>query len=233
VADDAATEPLAPGAGDDAAARSESVAVRSERIFDLARTTAFSDGVFAIAITLLVLTIDVPKVADPSELARALGDLSESFRSYAISFAVIGLLWFRHHRMFACLGEVDARMVVLNLVYLAFVAFIPFPTDVLGEYGGEPVSVALYAGTIAAVGLLAIWMWIHAFRAGLLSDAGAEQVREYSPVTMAIVPAVMLASIPVAYLVSPYAAEYVWLLIFLGRFVARRTAPRFGDPPAA
>ena len=231
MADDAATEPLAPGAGDDAAARSESETVRSERVFDLARTTAFSDGVFAIAITLLVLTIEVPKV-DPGELARAIGDLSDSFRSYAISFAVIGLLWFRHHRMFAALGEVDARTVVVNLVYLGFVAFIPFPTDVLGEYGNEPISVALYAGTIAVVGLLAAWRWMHAFRAGLLTKAGAELISEYSPVTMLIVPAVMLASIPVAYLVSPDVAEWTWLLIFLGRVVARRRAPRFGNPPA-
>ncbi len=201
----------------------ESAETRRERVFDLARTTAFSDGVFAIAITLLVLTIEAPKLSDPSDLPAALGELSDSFFSYAVSFAVIGLLWFRHHRFFGSLAEVDGQLVILNLAYLAFVSFIPFPTNLIGEYPEEPIAVALYAGTIAMVGLIALVMWRYANAAGLVSPGRQYLADRATVVVLAIVPVVMLISIPIAYLVSPTAAMYSWALIFLGRAVAIRS----------
>lgn len=199
-----------------------STETRRERIYDRDRTTAFSDGVFAIAITLLVLTIEVPKVSDPSELPSAIGDLSDSFISYGISFAVIGLLWFRHHGFFGQLSEVDGPLLVLNLAYLALVAFIPFPTNILGEYPAQPISIALYSGTIGLVGLLSMAMWRHARVAGLLNTRGLQTVREISSWGGAVVPAVMALSIVLAYAVDARLALWSYLLIFLGRLAATR-----------
>ncbi len=107
-----------------------------ERAFDYARTVALSDGVFAIALTLLVLNITVPLLA-PSQhgkLGAGLLDRQGEFESYALSFAVIALMWVRHHALFRVLIRIDTTVTFLNLAYLGSVAFLPYPTRVLGRY---------------------------------------------------------------------------------------------------
>src|SRR2546430_1764713 len=111
-----------------------------ERAFDYARTVALSDGVFAIALTLLVLNITVPGLAagHHGDLGHRLVHRSSEFYSYALSFAVIALLWVRHHTFFRGLARIDPRIAMLNLISLGFVAFLPYPTRILGLYGDEP-----------------------------------------------------------------------------------------------
>jgi uncharacterized membrane protein len=185
-----------------------------ERAFDYARTVALSDGVFAIALTLLVLGLTVPDLAPGHhrELGARLLDRGGEFGSYALSFAVIALLWVRHHGFFRMLDRIDTRITVLNLVYLGVVAFLPYPTRVLGLYGNETASVVLYASTVAIVGTIAGLMRIHAQRAHLFSDAGrrAHARREH----WATAPAIFVASIPIAF-ASPTVAELSWLLLLL------------------
>ncbi len=134
-----------------------------KRTFDYARTVALSDGVFAIALTLLVLNIGVPVLArgNHGELGSSLLDREGEFASYALSFAVIALLWVRHRWFFRVLDKIDTRTTVLNLVYLGFIAFLPYPTRVLGLYGNEPASVVLYASTVASVATIAALMRVH------------------------------------------------------------------------
>jgi uncharacterized membrane protein len=183
-----------------------------ETAFDYARTVALSDGVFAIALTLLVLTLTTPALAPghEGELASRLGDRLETFETYALSFAVIALLWVRHHGFFRGLARIDGRLTVLNLGYLALVAFVPYPTRVLGLYGDQPVAVIIYAGTIGIVGMIAGVMRRHALSADLLTDDGRRHLerREH----WAIVPVIFLVSIPVA-LVSTTAAIVMWCLM--------------------
>lgn len=135
-----------------------------ERAFDYARTVALSDGVFAIALTLLVLSISVPMLASGHHdaLARRLLDRESEFRSYAISFAVIGFLWVRHHTFFRGLSRIDTRTTVLNLAYLGFVAFLPYPTRILGLYSDQPVAAVLYAAILTVVAALTGFMRRHA-----------------------------------------------------------------------
>jgi len=186
----------------------------SERAFDYDRTVALSDGVFAIALTLLVLNIAVPNLAPSqhSQLGRRLLDHGGEFVSYAISFAVISVFWIRHHVFFRGLARIDTRLTLLNLTYLAFVAFVPYPARLLGVYGDEPASVVLYAAVLGIISILAGLSREHSVRANLLTPVGAREVagREHWLIT----PAVFLASIPVAY-VSTTAAELVWLLVAL------------------
>jgi uncharacterized membrane protein len=185
-----------------------------QRAFDYDRTVALSDGVFAIALTLLVLNLTVPALTagHHGELGARLLDRTGEFMSYALSFAVIGLLWVRHHAMFRSLEKIDTGVTVLNLTYLAFVAFLPFPTRVLGKYGDEAASVVLYALTLAIVGTIGGLLRIHARRRRLLSEAGARALagREH----WAIAPMICLVSIPIAF-VSPTAAELSWLLFLV------------------
>lgn len=140
---------------------------------DTSRLEAFSDGVFAIAITLLVLEIKVPP---GGALAIGLVQLWPSYLAYAISFIVIGAIWINHHAMFDWIVRADQRLLLLNTLHLMFIAFLPFPTAVLAEAfhtnSGQDVAAAFYAGTLTIIGLLVNAMWWYAVsRRELLSDA--------------------------------------------------------------
>jgi uncharacterized membrane protein len=183
-----------------------------ESAFDYDRTVALSDGVFAIALTLLVLSLTVPrlKAGHTSLLSNKLLHQHDEFLAYGISFAVIALLWMRHHLTFRTLRRIDGTVTGLNLAYLALVAFLPFPTRVLAVYGEEPSAVLLYAATGAVLSLLAGLIRFHVLRADLVHPSRAHELgsREH----WAITPAVFMASIPIADL-SPTVGKLFWLLL--------------------
>ena len=132
---------------------------------EFARTLTFTDGLFAIAMTLLVVDLAVPTLSDGSsvhELAEALNDDSAKFISFFISFAVIGRYWVAHHTYFSALARMDRGLIALNLVYLAFIAFLPFPTALLGEYFENPLSIAIYAVNVAIVSSMEVVLFSHA-----------------------------------------------------------------------
>lgn len=195
-----------------------------ERVFDYDRTVALSDGVFAIALTLLVLSITVPHLRSLHEgvLGNKLLHKNGEYLSYIISFAVIALLWVRHHRLFRALSRIDGRITGLNLAYLGFVAFLPFPTHILGVYGDLPAAVILYAGTVAILGLLAGLIRVHVRRAGLVNPSRAYELQP--PGAWALVPLVFTLSIPLAF-VDTTLAKLFWLVL-LAPAVARRFRTR-------
>ena len=117
----------------------------TEREFDYDRTVALSDGVFAIALTLLILNVANP---EGGTFADRFSDVAPAVGAYALSFTVIGMLWMRHHALFRDMIRIDSRLTLLNLLYLGLVAFIPFPTSLLANQGSAPFSVVMYAGTM-------------------------------------------------------------------------------------
>ncbi len=127
------------------------------------RLEAFSDGVIAIAITLLVLEIDVPP---SSRLAAGLINIWPSYLAYAVSFIVIGAIWIRHHAMFQDINHVDEPFLLLNVAQLMFIAFLPFPTAVLAKAfhnrEGEAVAATFYGGTLMIIGIIVTAMWYYA-----------------------------------------------------------------------
>jgi len=131
---------------------------------DTNRLEAFSDGVFAIAITLLVLEIDVPPSG--SDLGRELLTLWPSYLAYVTSFIVIGAIWINHHAMFDHIVRADHTLLLLNTIHLMFIAFIPFPTAVLAQalHNGtnEQIATSFYGGTLTVIGILVNFMWYHA-----------------------------------------------------------------------
>ncbi len=205
----------------------------SAREFDYDRTVALSDGVFAIALTLLVLTISFPELhgVQRHRLGAQLQDRLPQLLSYVLSFGVLAILWLRHHAFFRRLARIDATLSVLNLAYLAAVAFLPYPTRLLGEYGSEPISVVIYALNIVVIGALSGLMRGHVERAALL--APGERLDSWH--RYAVTPAVFLLSIPLAVLVSPSAGEYSWLLLLstglIGRWAGRRETDATSPPP--
>jgi uncharacterized membrane protein len=184
------------------------------RAFDYSRTVALSDGVFAIALTLLVLNLKLPQV-DPHHYDRLGSELLEQrtqLYCYALSFAVIALHWVRHHVLFRAINRIDIRLTVLNLAYLGFIALLPYPTDVLASYNSQPAAIVLYASTGAILATIGGLVRVHALRAKLLSGVGVRLVtgREHWTIT----PAIFLSSIPIAF-VSPTVAQLWWLLLLV------------------
>jgi len=130
-----------------------------------ARVEAFSDGVFAIAITLLVLDIPVPHV-EPGHLADALLDNWPDYAAYAVSFAIIGLIWINHHAIFGYVARVDRGLLLLNLNLLLWTALIPWPTRLIAEFmlvGGsdERAAALVYALTMTLMGASFGLMWLY------------------------------------------------------------------------
>jgi uncharacterized membrane protein len=141
------------------------------------RLEAFSDGVFAIAITLLIFNIKTPDNTD--HLLASLLRLWPSYLAYVISFLLIGLLWANHHIMFEHIIRSDRTQMFVNVLLLMVVAFIPFTASVLASAfrngAGESVAIALYAGTLVLGGLCFNGLWSHAYRAGLMDDTVTSQ----------------------------------------------------------
>jgi uncharacterized membrane protein len=201
----------------------------AERTTELDRIIFFSDGVFAIAITLLVIGLRVPGLpshVSNSELSRRLLDEWPRVLSYAFSFAVIGLYWIGHHRVFAHIRRFDRRLILLNLAFLGLIAFLPFPTAVLGRFGGHRSAVVLYAGSLALAGLASTALWLYAWQAKL-ADVGPRRAH-YLAARAAIPVVVFAVSIPIAFL-SPAAAQLSWLSFFV---VRRIVETRYGDAGA-
>jgi uncharacterized membrane protein len=131
------------------------------------RLEAFSDGVLAIAITLLVIEIQPPELHPGETLAHALLAQWPSYVAYLVSFLTIGVVWLNHHRIFTQVRRVDGPLLVLNLNLLLWTALVPFPTAVAAEYlseGGEPAqtAVATYGAVFLLVGLSfgALFAWV-------------------------------------------------------------------------
>ena len=179
---------------------------------EFSRIVAFSDGVFAIAITLLVLPLDIGSGLSSGEVADALWDQRENFLAFAISFAVIGRFWLVHHRFFGEVVAFDGRLIALNLVYLGTIVLIPFSSEVLGKDGGETAAVVFYSANLAAVVLVGLWMSASARRAGLTSTSPSAH-RE-NRIRATYIATVFLLSIPLAF-VAPGVAPFLWLVLFL------------------
>jgi uncharacterized membrane protein len=147
-----------------------------------ARLEAFSDGVFAIAITLLVLDLAVPITHDSEQhLLEEIGDQWPGYLGYIVSFSTVGALWLGHNAITDYLDRADITLLRLNLLLLLFVSFLPFPTRLLSEYitidRAERVAVTFYGLTLLVAGALLSLLWRYALHARLVRpNAGDEEI---------------------------------------------------------
>ncbi len=182
-----------------------------ERGRDLSRIVAFTDGVFAIAITLLVLQLEVPPdVSNPSQLWSAIGRQSDDFVAFVISFAVIGRYWFLNHRFMRMIREFDTRLIALNLGYLFFIVLIPFTAQLMGEYGSQiPVTVAVYIANIAMVTMMAGFMYRHAGKNHLV-EPECEALADLGGKAVFVITGIFVATMPLALVLGPY-TPLLWI----------------------
>ncbi len=183
------------------------------------RLEAFSDGVFAIAITLLVLDLAVPANAHSARhLLAAVSDQWPGYLGYIVSFSTIGALWLGHNGITDYLDRADITLLRLNLLLLLFVSFLPFPTRLLSEYvntdKAERVAVIFYGLTLLTAGVLLSVLWRYALHARLVRPDAKDE--ELSLLTHRLTPG--LAGYVVLIIVglfAPVAAVIGYLVIAL------------------
>jgi uncharacterized membrane protein len=195
------------------------------------RVAYFTDAVFAIAMTLLIVSVDAPELTPAetrdrsSTIEAMLGNLDELFPqlfSFFLAFLLLARYWLAHHAFFAVLGKVDRRFIALNLTYLAFVAFLPFPTELVGKYEHDPISVTTFALTLAAISGMETVLFRHAHRSHLLLHQMSERTYRYGMIQSSTPVVLFLLSIPLAFW-STTAALLSWLLAMpIGFLVDRR-----------
>jgi uncharacterized membrane protein len=185
------------------------------------RVLFFSDAVFAIAITLLVVDIRVPEVV--ANAGHQLYESRDKILSFAISFLVIGLFWMGHHRLFRYITALDRPLIFLNLLFLGTIAFLPYPTALL--FAGntrEPAAPVFYATCVASAGIVELAIWLYATHTkGLVPATVPARMRRYELAQLLPTPIVFGLSIPVAF-ADPGLAPFTWILLLpIGRIAPR------------
>lgn len=194
------------------------------RLSTTTRLEAFSDGVFAIAATALVLEITAPQIGrtGPS-LAAALGRQWPSFFGFILSFVTIGIMWASHHNMFDYIKKSNHTFRRLNTLLLMFVAFLPYPTSMMAEYILHPAATTaaiLYASTFLAIALMYNALWWYALRSRQLiaENADAAGMRTLSR-RYAIAPVVYAVGVGIAYF------NAIACLVWLGTIIVFSSLP--------
>jgi uncharacterized membrane protein len=203
---------------------------------DFERLLFFSDAVFAIAITLLIIEVHLPELPpDPTDqdIAAGLQAVLPQIFAYGLSFATIGLYWLAHWRRYRYVDGVDERLVAINLLLLGLVAFIPFPTAMIGEHGDLPIVVAIYAVSLSAAGLLGPLTWLYAWRAGLVRPGVTATFARYAAFRGFSVPLVMLGSLVLLPVIGPTGVEISWLLILPVQLLLNRYLHSLEPPPGS
>lgn len=203
---------------------------------DLSRTLALSDGIFAFAMTLLVLGIVLPLQFTPQELGTVLAKLQPAFLTYVLSFFVIFFYWMAHHQIFTYIRRYDRRLLSLNAGFLLFIALMPFVTNLVSAAPGAFLTVLVYAGAQATAGAILLGLWTYAsMDRRLVSSTMPGSWIRYIRLRTMLTPIVFGASIPIAAW-DPGIAEYSWIAVFVLQIIVRRrgSAPQSlegSDPP--
>jgi uncharacterized membrane protein len=195
--------------------------------FEFERVAFFCDAVYAISLTLLVTSLDVPDIVrrtEASDLWTALGDIRSRIITFFVSFVVIGNFWLAHHRFVSTLRAMSRPLIYVTLLYLGFVAFLPFPSAVLGAYSDNPVGVSFYAVSIALVsGLEGVTFWV-AWRQSLLRRPLSRPAFRWSMMATLAPVAMFLLSIPIAF-ISPVLGILTWFVTFPIEAILERFRP--------
>ena len=185
------------------------------------RINAFSDGVFAVAITLLILTIDVPQV-EGGELANTLRALWPKFEGFLISFAVIGGFWISYHLLFGYIERHKPLLLWINMLFLFFIVSLPFSTELMSVYGGRTLSVAFYDLNMigASLSLCLLW-WYASYRNKLVQEDLDPVVRRHILFNYLSMSAIFGAALALSFVKASISTFLYFLLIPNGILLER------------
>ena len=207
------------------------------------RLEFFSDAIMAIAITLLVINIPVPKSSEP---AMATGGLTHfllhqwpSYVAYVLSFCTIGLIWVAHHSLFRRIGDVDRQLLLLNLALMMFVAFLPFSTGVLAGFSwnntaNSPASLEIYSLNMLAIGLAFLLLWLYLANHRGLFLGSVQPGSLNSSIRRSLVPPLAYVTTCLLAFVSAGACYAIWALttLYIAFGPATRKIPVWTDREA-
>ncbi|NEC24248.1 Predicted integral membrane protein [Streptomyces sp. Ncost-T6T-1] len=178
------------------------------------RLTTLSDGIFAIAMTLLVLDLHVEPGLDKDEFTDAVRQAVPDLGAYALSFTILAGFWRDHRLIVRLVPRFEGAALRFALMWLGAIALVPFPTALLSEYAARPLTVAVYASMVAVTNLLELAMFLTGRRATEhATEASRGDVGRAVTADLAATAALFAATVPVAYLVSPVAAMWCWLAL--------------------
>lgn len=196
------------------------------------RISAFSDGVFAIAVTLLVLDIRVPDPLQttPAQLPGRLLHLWPELFSYALSFLIIGVYWVAHHMMLSVIQRSDRTLLWINNILLLFIALIPFSTGLLGQFRHEPLAVAVYGMNLVLASMVLEVFWTYLTRARHLTDLPLDpkRVRAGHWRTVAAI-GFYLCAVGLAFLTPALSLALYWL-VPIGYAIFQSSDDKFATP---
>ncbi|HMC87217.1 MAG TPA: TMEM175 family protein [Chitinophagaceae bacterium] len=221
--------------------------------FQLERMLFFSDAVFAIAITILIIEIKVPDLGDKvtdAALLTELYNLLPKFFGFFVSFVLIGMYWSVHHRMFGFVTDYTRRLIWINLFFLFFIVLMPFATGFYGEYAGHElydkqlkVPMTFYVLNVCAVGVFnyILWRYVSNKKNNLLDPSVDPIVIKMGRTRSLVVPIIFFSMLPVAYFIHVLAAVYVPMFIplvmkIINRWYAKKIKGvpeiQLSEPPA-
>ena len=189
------------------------------------RIEALADGIFAVAMTLLVLDIKSPEnrnFATTADLVDYLTTLEHSFAMYAISFFVLAIFWIAHHLLFHFVLHVDRRLLWFNIAFLLLVTFVPFSTDLLGDHGHLTLPVLVYGANLLALGTFLMLQLHYLIAHGELATADfTPSVMAHMSRNLKLYAAVPLTSMAVS-MYFPRTGMYLYLLLLIPAFAPSR-----------
>lgn len=187
------------------------------------RLIFLSDGIFAIAMTLLILDLPVPQIprATDADLLGAVVELLPNAAAFIISFTLVGFNWMNHHRMLRYLVRYDQRLIVLNLLFLMLICVMPFATGTLSRYGYLATATIAYGAIMCLMAVASTAIRLHLSAANLLDPPADKALARDSVANAFTITAVFLISMPIA-LWRPDAAKLFWLMLIPTRAIAIR-----------
>jgi len=196
------------------------------------RIEAFSDGVFAIVITLMAF--DIKLGADVTDLMQALHDLLPKLNGYILSFALVGMYWVAHHQMFHVLRRVNRQLMWFNLLFLLLVTFLPFTTSLLRVGSVSQLAVVIYGGNLAGISLVLFGIWFYVTRVAALADPKLPvDVRRDVDHRILSMPLLALASIAISFYSVRYSLFVYYAIIarfLLAPHLDRRINSQTSEP---
>jgi len=179
------------------------------------RLEALSDGIFAFAMTLLVLDLQFPDAAVLSKLplSTLLWGQADRFFNYFLSFILLALFWMVHHRTFHHIRRLNTGLLWLNILLLSFIVLIPFSTSLIGDFDKHTLADIIFAGNIFIIGIFNVWIWFYATRERRFIDPDLEEVFIKRGLLKGLmVPLVSLLVIAASFVI-PGNSSYLFLLI--------------------
>jgi len=183
--------------------------------FSKDRLEFFSDAVFAIVVTLLVLELKVPRLphdCTTQEIINSLRDIVPKFYSWVISFFFVMLIWLHHHQIFLMTTKSDYGMMWINIILLFFISFLPFPTALMGEYPHQPLNVTIWGVTVCLTTLVLNWLYYYNTHNYLSDTYDRNSVKKNVRLSLFAVPLIYLVAALLAW-VSVYISYIIYLIV--------------------